>query len=83
MLDDGQVLPSHTSIAVLVGRGCGRRWAHGGCEGRSAARRELSGVMKKVCLSTQSVPTASSLPLMQPEAPARRSAWPSSQQISS
>ena len=62
MLEDGQVLPSHTSIAVLVGRGCGRRWAHGGREGRSASRQQLSGVMKKVCLSTQSLHTASPLP---------------------
>ena len=41
MLEDGQVLPSHTSTAVLVGRGCGRCWAHGWCEGRSASRQEL------------------------------------------
>ena len=62
MLEDGQVLPSHTSIAVLVGHGCGRRWAHGGREGRSASRQQLSGVMKKVCLSTQSLHAASPSP---------------------
>ena len=83
MLEDGQVLPSHTSIAVLVGRGCGRRWAHGGREGRSASRQQLSGVMKKVCLSTQSLPTASPPPLIHSGVPLRRSAWPSSKQISS
>ena len=33
MLEADEVLPSHASVAVLVGRGCGRRWAHGGREG--------------------------------------------------
>ena len=32
MLEEDQVLPSHASVAVLVGPGLGRRWAHGGRE---------------------------------------------------
>ena len=32
-------LPSRTSPAVLVGRDCGRGWADGGREGRSASRQ--------------------------------------------
>ena len=59
VLVEGDSLPSRTSPAVLVGRGCGRGWSDGGREGRSASRQELTGVMKKVCLSTQSLRTAS------------------------
>ena len=32
MLEEDDVLPSHASAAVLVGRGLWRRWAHGGRE---------------------------------------------------
>ena len=35
----GDFLPSRTSPAVLVGRDCGRGWADGGREGRSASRQ--------------------------------------------
>ena len=32
VLEEDQVLPSYTSVAVLVDHGLGRRWAHGGRE---------------------------------------------------
>ena len=32
VLEEDEVLPTHASVAVLVGRGFGRRWAHGGQE---------------------------------------------------
>ena len=32
MVEEDDVLPSHASVAVLVGPGLGRRWAHGGRE---------------------------------------------------
>ena len=82
VLEEDDSLPSCTSPAVLVGRGCGRGWGDGGREGRSATRQELTGVMKKVCLSTQSVPTTSPASLPPSVAPVRRSARPSGQQFS-
>ena len=44
------VLPSHASVAVLVGRGCGRRWAHGGRSSRGKQLKDESVIeMESVC----------------------------------
>ena len=58
MTDQDDFLPSHASVAVLVGRGWRRRWAHGGSEGDDSGE-DAECVMKRMCLSTQSVLSAS------------------------
>ena len=79
MLEEDDVLPSHASAAVLVGRGLWRRWAHGGRESDLPLRQTMSGVMKKMCLSTQAKPTASPTCIIPSVAPLCRSTRPSRQ----
>ena len=82
VLEQDDFLPSHASLPVLVGRGWRRRWAHGGSEGDDCGE-DAERVMKRMCLSTQSILSASpAFIVVAFSAHLRRSARPSGQQFS-